>query len=464
MRTLALASLLLLPLVAIADDLDDAIRKQMALEHVPGLTLAVVKHGKIIRLGAYGYGNLEWQTKTTNDTKFEVASVSKMIAGAATRILIEEGKLSPEDPVSKFFDGLPASWNGMKIRHLYTMSSGLPEDFGAEQVPYNQDVVFPNDDASTLKEFESLPMVGPVGAQFSYSSPNIHLLGMIISKISGMSYADFVKQRIFIPAGMNDTSVIDNSAIVPRRAQGYRREKGVLKHGWFLGQYLHSRADDAILSTASDYARFVIALQEGRIVKDPGAIWQETVSDTGRPLDYSYGWTIDTYLGHRRQEHSGGYRTGFHTYVARYPDDDLTVICFTNCDFSDVRNYVNLATNKYLPKVMDYAKEGTKADSDPAETKHLADVLHELSQGKLDDAQVESVAVEPEGIGLAQDFLQHAGPFSYAGRRTLERRLRVHGIDLVDFETLKATIDGQDQYLTLYREANGKVGFIELTN
>ncbi len=465
MKTCIAVILLMLVGVAHADGLDEAIRAEMAREQIPGLTFAVVRHGEIVREGAYGYADLEWNARTTLDTRFEVASVSKMIAGAAVRILIEEGKVSPEDPVGKFFGDLPPAWAGMKIRHLYTMSSGLPEDFGAQQIPYDRDVVFPDDDASTLKEFKSLKRVAPVGERFSYSSPNFQMLGMIVARVSGMPYAEFVRKRIFAPAGMSDSSIIDNSAVVPHKAQGYRKDHGVLKHGWFLGRYLHSRADDAVLSTARDYAKFVIALQMGRIVRDPGALWQATVSDAGRPLDYSYGWDTDTWLGHRRQGHSGGYRTGFHTYVARYPDDDLSVIVFTNCDFSQIRDYVGLLTRAYLTDVPDPAQESSRADADPAETRHLAGVLAGLAHGKLDESAMEANAVEPVGIAEVQDFLQHAGAFSFAGRRTMGGAgLHMHGLDLVDYETLKTTIDGEIHYLTLYREKNGKVGYIELTN
>src|ERR1044071_8269172 len=129
--------IILMPLFAHADDLDDGIRNEMQREGVPGLTFAVVRNGEIVRLGAYGFGNLEWQARATNDTRFEVASVSKMVDGAAIRILIEEGKVDPEAPVNQYLDGLPAEWSTMKVRHLIAMSTGLPENFGSPAIPYN---------------------------------------------------------------------------------------------------------------------------------------------------------------------------------------------------------------------------------------------------------------------------------------------------------------------------------------
>ena len=114
------------------DDLDIAIKREMERVGVPGLTYAVVQHGKIARLGALGFGNLEWQARATNDTKFEVASVSKMIAGTAIRILIEEGKVGLDDSISKYLN-VPLAWHGMTVRNLETMSTGFPEDWVAQR-------------------------------------------------------------------------------------------------------------------------------------------------------------------------------------------------------------------------------------------------------------------------------------------------------------------------------------------
>lgn len=456
-----LAALFLLPVLAQADKLDVAIEREMQKEGVPGLTFAVVSQGQIVRLGAYGFGNLEWQARATNDTRFEVASVSKMVAGAAIRLLVEEGKVDPEAPVSRYLEGLPAAWSTMKVRHLITMSSGLPEDFGSEAIPYNGEVCTPADDASLIKEFTTLPKK-PVGDQFSYSSANYAMLGMIVARISGESYADFLQQHIFAPAGMKQSSVIDNSAIVSQRAEGYRRAQGQLKRGWFLGQYLHSRADDAVLTTARDLGKFLIALEGKRIVKDPEGMWSFPKSDTGHFLDYAYGWNNRTWLGHRRLEHAGGYRTGFHTFMARFPDDALSVIVLTNCDFSAVRGFVDVITRVYLTKVPDPEAEAGKKDSDPETTNRLIGVMNGIMKRQLDREAIYPDALEPIGLEEAGEYLAHATPFRYAGRSPAH--LTIHGHELADYETLRTEIEARPVYLTLYRDTFRKVAYIELTN
>lgn len=466
MRSSAAILALALSLRPAPGDVDSAIRRQMASEHVPGLSLAVVRHGRIVRTGAYGFANLEWKAPVTPATRFEIASISKMFAGAAVRILVEEGKLDPEDSVGKYFDGLPAAWSGMRLRHLITMSSGLPEDFASDLIPYNQDVTTPYDDASMLRAFFTLKMAAPVGDRFVYSSPNYAMLGMIVAKIAGKPFPEFVRERILVPGGMTNSSYIDNSAVVPERADGYRTTKtGEIRKGWYLGQYLHSRPDDGVLTTASDLGKWIIALEQRKIVRDPDKLWVSPGADSGRPLDYSYGWVADTWLGHRRQSHSGGYRTGFHTFIARFPDDDLGIVVLTNCDFSNVRDYVNLLARAYLPDVPDPSVQKTQPDPAPETTRRMAAALQAIARGTIDESAMFADAVEPIGLEEAALFLKGMGAVSYAGRmRVKGDGIKMHGHTLVDYETLQTSVDGHALYLTLYRDASGKIAYVEMTN
>jgi CubicO group peptidase (beta-lactamase class C family) len=465
MRAMILA-LFLLPLASATDRLDRDIQTAMEREHVPGLSFSVVQHGRVVREGAYGFANLEWNARVTPDTKFEIASISKMFAGAAVRILVEERRLDPDDTVSRFIPSAPESWAGMKVRHLITMSSGLPEDFATDLIPYGQDVVAPADESSMMQAFFRLKMVAPVGRRFVYSSPNYTMLGTIVANVSGMPYQQFVREKIFKSAGMTDSSFIDNSAIVARRASGYRRtDARELRHGWYLGQYLHSRPDNGILTTARDLAKWLIALAQRQIIHAPEALWEPAVSDDGLPLDYAYGWVSDTWLGHRRQEHAGGYRTGFHAFIARYPEDDVGVVVLTNCDYSAVRDYVNMIARAYIPNVLDPSAERQKTDAKPTETRRLIAAMQSIRDGHVDEASMYADALEPEGLEEVRSFLTAAGPFEYAGRATLGARpLRMHGHELVAYETLRTVIDGQPTYVTLYSDASGRVAYVELTN
>jgi CubicO group peptidase (beta-lactamase class C family) len=346
------------------------------------------------------------------------------------------------------------------------MSSGLPEDFAGDTIPYNQDVIGPADDVAMLRTFFGLTMAAPIGRRFVYSGPNYAMLGMIVAKVAGVPYQQFVRERLFAPAGMVDSSFIENSAIVERRASGYTRTNaGAARQGWYLGQYLHSRPDVGVLTTSRDLGRWMIALGQHRLVHAPEALWEATVSDGGLPLDYSYGWVSDTWLGHRRQEHSGGYRTGFHTFIARFPDDDVGIVVLTNCDFSPVRDYVNLIARTVVANVPDPEAETQKADTNPAKTQTLIAAIESVRRGRIDEVAMYADAIEPVGVEEVRGFLRTAGPFAYAGRASLVGRgLRMHRHDLVAYETLRTLIDNHATYVTLYSDPSGRIAYVELTN
>ena len=445
-------------------NLDAAIRTLMGTERVPGLSFAVVRGGRIVRTGSYGFANLEWKTPVSVHTKFEIASISKMFAGAAARILIEDGKLDPESPVGAYFHGIPDSWRGMKVRHLITMSSGLPEDFGNDTIPYDQDVATIFDDASMVRSFFNLEMPSPVGTRFHYSGPNYAMLGLIVANVSGVPFADFVRQHVFIPAAMTESSYIDHAAIVPERAEGYRRTaSGDMRKGRYLAQYLHARADVGVLTSAGDLARWLIALEQGRVVREPEKLWEPTTSDAGRRLDYAYGWFQDTWLGHRRFQHSGGYRTGFRTYIARYPDDDLGVVVLTNSDFASLSDYLDLIVRQYITDVPKLDAAAMEHDTDPAETARSIRALQSLARGSIDESIMFADAADPFGADAIAGILKGTGPYRYAGRaRVRERGLTMHGQRLVSYDALALPDGARTHFAALYRDATGKIAFLEL--
>src|SRR5262249_25092400 len=143
-----------------------------------------------------------------------------------------------------------------------------------------------------------------VGSEFHYSSPAYTMIGMIVAKVSGEPLAKFIDEQIFKPAGMTESSFIDNLAVISVSAQGYSMKDGQILKGFYLGQYLHARPDVGILTTAQDFAKWIIALEQRKILKNPEKLWEPTTADSGKPLDYNYGWDIDTFLGHRSLNHA----------------------------------------------------------------------------------------------------------------------------------------------------------------
>jgi D-alanyl-D-alanine carboxypeptidase len=463
-RLVAIAAAWMAGSTVTADDLDRALAAQMSAEQVPGLAFAVVRGGRIARIGAYGYANLEWKALATPDTRFEIASVSKMFTGAAARLLVEEGRLDPESPVSRYLDGVPEAWAGMRVRHLLTMSTGLPEDWGGDLIPYAAEVVTAYDDASMLRAFATLKPEAPIGAEFHYSSPGYAMLGMIVARLAGQPLAQFVSTRLFAPAGMSLSTFIENAAIVPERADGYRRSPDGLRRGWILGQYLHARADTGILSTAPDLARWLLALGDGRIVKDPAALWAGSTGDSGRALDYSYGWLVQTVLGHRRIGHGGRYRTGFRSAVDTYPDDDLGVVVLANCDCANVEALSLMIARRYVTDLDEAMAELDKTDGDPAQTTSIIAAIKALAAGRADPASITPDALDPVTVAEAAEVLEHVDAIHFAGRRRLPGRgLTKHGHHLVDYVSLRLEAGPTSHVLTAYRDEQGRIAFIEET-
>ena len=322
----------------------------------------------------------------------------------------------------------------------------------------------PYDDASMVRAFTTLKMEAPVGTEFHYSSPGYSMLGMIVSRLAGQSLPEFVAARVFKPADMRQSSFLDNFEIVPERAQGYRLAEGRIRKGWYVGQYLHARPDVGILSTAGDLARWVIALREGRIVKDPDRLWEGSTADSGRPLDYSYGWSVETLLGRRLIKHGGRYRTGFRAMLDMFPDDDLSVIVLANCDCANADTFASTVARFYLPDLPSPEIESTKPDPDAALTASVIAALKAVAEGHMEAGTMAPDALEPITVAEASGFLKQMESFAFAGRGRLRGTgLVVHGHRLVDYVTIKLHGKPGSHFLTAYRDEAGRIAYMEFT-
>lgn len=441
-----------------ADALDSAIHRALAASHIPGAAVAVVRHGKIVKLGGYGLAHVEDGARVTTATRFEIASISKTFIGAAVRLLADEGKLDLEDPLSRYVEDVPESWKPMRLRHLLAMSSGLPEDWSL--IPWT-DVPMDRDDVSMLAEFRRLKLLSPVGTAWHYSGPGYAMLAMVVSQVSGMPFPTFVAERLLRPAGMTETTYNDPVAVVPGRAEGYRlaADGRTLLRGFHVAPYMHARPDTGMLSTARDLARWVVALESGKIVRDPERLFTPFTSDDGRrDLGYGYGWMTGIRGGRRVVFHTGGFRTGFKSLLVRFPDDDTTIALTSNGRGGGDRIFDAVGVVLGLPDLT----ASTGADPDPAGTAHLVAGLSTLATHP--DATVfgpELTVRDPEDL---REVLGQAREVAFVSRRSLAGRpVRWHGHLLDDVLTLRAQTPGETVFLSCYRDGAGLVHAIEPT-
>lgn len=326
---------LALPLVgapACADSIDDYVRDEMQKQRIPGLSIAVMKDGTLVRARGYGLANVELGAPAAAETVYQSGSMGKQFTATAVMMLVEEGKLALDDEVSRFVPKAPAAWHGMSVRHLLTHTSGMGDY--TEVVDLRRD--YTEDD---LVQFAcAQPVEFAPGEKWSYSNTAYMVLGHVIRKASGQFYGDFLRERVFGPLGMDATRIISEADIVPSRAAGYRLLEGVLKNQEWVSPAINTTADGALYFTVLDLAKWDRALYTGKLLKKAsfdqmwtpvklrdGSVYRDKEDGNG----YGFGWYIGAQNGHRRIEHTGSWQ-GFKTAIARYVDDRLTVVVLAN--------------------------------------------------------------------------------------------------------------------------------------
>lgn len=314
-----------------ADGIDDYIRDEMKLRNIPGLAFAVVDNGKIVRTSAYGFANLEHDAPTRTDSVFELASTTKQFTAAAVILLVEDGKVSLADDITKYIPDAPTDWRGITIEHILTHTSGLPVFFPFQHDPKNPTELTT---AQMLESIREAKMIGKPGRQAQYSDPGYFLLGMVIEKASGMRYAAFLQQYIFDPVKMKSSSVLDQWRIIKHRVAPYTlRGKNLLRGRRDWQQELPSHY--GVFSSIEDMARWGVALQTEQILSATtlAKMWTPARLRNGKTatvwgLNYGFGWMLGDYRGYKVTEH-GGFAG---THIMMIPEKQLTVIILTNLD------------------------------------------------------------------------------------------------------------------------------------
>lgn len=294
----------------------------------PGAAVMVIKNGKPIFKKTYGLANLEDKTPATLATNFRLASATKQFTAMCIMMLVERGQLTYEHTLQQIFPEFPAYGRNLTIRQLLQHTSGLIayEDL----IPDTATVqVLDNDVLDMMMVQDSTYF--PPGAQYRYSNSGYAVLAMVIEKVSGKSFAQFLQENIFKPLGMKNTVAYQKgSSSVKHRAMGYRQEGGRFV---FSDQSLTSAVlgDGGIYSSVEDLFKWDQALYTEKLVKKATldlAFTSGLLAD-GKSLDYGFGWRIDRYQNQPRLWHTGS-TSGFRNVIQRYPEARFTVIILTN--------------------------------------------------------------------------------------------------------------------------------------
>jgi len=306
---------------AIAAPVDDFIKSEMRKLNIPGLSLAVIKDRKIIKLAGYGLANVETGTPATPDSVYKIASLSKPFIATAVLLLVDENKVRLEDKVSQYLDATPEAWKGITVRQVLTHTSGIPRD-PADYRPYEQ-----QKPAAVIAAATKLPLSFPPGEKFLYSNVGYYILAQVIERASGMPWESFVAGRVFKPAGLKVTQLL-TASIVPWRASGYDLADGQLVNA---ENWIASRPSAAFLSSVRDLAAWDIFMDTQNPLSSSSWTQMHTPPKLkdGQAGEYGLGWYVESYLGHSRIHHDGQY-PGFRSAWERFEDDKLTVIILSN--------------------------------------------------------------------------------------------------------------------------------------
>jgi len=317
-------------------------------DSTPGCAVGVATDGKAVLAKAYGMADLEHDVKNTPDTIFEAGSVSKQFTAAAMLLLAREGKLSLDDPVKKYVPELPQYEMPLTIRHMLNHTSGL-RDWGSVAAisgwPRTTRVHTHAHVLDIVSRQKSLNF--PSGTRWSYSNTGFNLAAVIVSRVSGMSFPDFTRTRIFEPLGMKDTSWRDDhTRVVKRRAVAYDETKDGFHTDMPFEQVY---GNGGLLTTVGDLLKWNENFTTPKVGDASFVAEQQQPGrfNDGRVHDYALGLMVATYKGVRQVEHSGS-TAGYRAHLARYPDQHVSVAVLCNVSSGNATQAAHSVADVYL--------------------------------------------------------------------------------------------------------------------
>jgi CubicO group peptidase (beta-lactamase class C family) len=316
------------PLAARIDSLAAAALAQWP---AAGLSIAVVRGSRTVVMKGYGRADLENDVPATAHTVYRIGSITKQFTAVAILQLMEQGKLSLDDTIQHFLPEYHAQGHRVTIRHLLTHTSGIKSytSLGPEW-ERRMRLDLPHDSLVALfqdKSFDFEP-----GTKFLYNNSGYYLLGLIIERITGQQYADYVAQREFIPLGLASTVYCDERPLLTHRAAGYERDSGRFVNASPLSMRQPFSAG-ALCSTVGDLVAWQRGLVTHRLIGAASAALMSssaTLGD-GSATGYGFGLAVAKLGEHRKIGHGGGIN-GFLTELDYYPDDSLTVVVLANSE------------------------------------------------------------------------------------------------------------------------------------
>ena len=429
-------------------NIDDIAHQVLATTGVPSASVAVVKDGKIAYVQAYGNARLDPQTSASPGMRYSIGSISKQFTAAAILMLAEEGKLSLDDPVSKYVSGLTRGQE-VTIRELLSHMSSYQDYWPQDYVmPMMLKPVTPEE---ILDRWARIPLDFDPGTKWQYSNTNYVIAGVTVEKVSGMPLWTFLGKRVFTPLGMSGVTDTNEKALPATDPGGYFRYALGPLHpapkegkGWMF-------AAGELAMTAQDLAKWDISMIDQTVLKPASYKEMETVAlmKNGAPTRYGLGVEVSVVNGHRVLEH-GGEVSGFTAENIVMPDDKMAIVVLTNQDAAEAASQIGTQVRTMLLKSLN--------PEDKKEDEKIRKVYEDLQQGKIDRTLFTDNANYYFNDQALKDYASSLGPlgapqtFSSAGsslrggmtERVYEVKYPTKNLVIIIYEMLDGKLE---QYL-----------------
>jgi CubicO group peptidase (beta-lactamase class C family) len=382
----------------ISKAIDIYVNEQLSENGIPGVSLAVVQDGKVVYAKGYGYANIEHEVAAKPETVYQLASVSKQFTAAGVMLLVEDGKIELDKPINTYLTDAPETWQAITVRQILNHTAGLG-DYGADF-----DLLQPKTEEEMLNTIYQSELMFEPGSKFSYSNFGYIILSILVTKVSGQSFGDFMTERIFAPLDMTATMLITERDIVMNRAQGYQLEvsednQPSVKNQSWVNPSLNVLGDGAFYSTVLDMAKWDAALYGSNILSEESKeiLWKPLTLSNGDSWPvadaYGMGWSVGSVNGHAFVEHSGGWQ-GFSTHFLRFVDDRLTVVVLANLDVAGSSGIARHVAGLVNPDLTLQPMEDK-----PEVTSLTKTVLEDLFTGELNQDMF-----TPDGLVLGKEL------------------------------------------------------------
>jgi D-alanyl-D-alanine carboxypeptidase len=334
------------------------VKGEMRRQNIPGLSLAIAMNGKVVLAEGYGMADKESNVTAKPETVYKICSVSKQFIATGIMLLVQEGKLSLDDPVSKYLERTPETWKAITIRHLLTHTSGL-----LREAPGFDPFKIQND-ADVVRTAYSKELRFATGEKWEYSNTGYFALAEIIRKVAGRPWSEYLDEKVFRASGMTTTFPTNTKERVPNRAIGYSDNDKLLK----ADDWPALRPSGAFLSSVLDLAKWDAVLYTDKVLSESSRrqMWTAVKLSGGGSYPYGFGWQFGKINDRNVVYHWGG-MPGFRAAFARFVDDQLTIIILMNLDDVDVETIVQGIAALCLPRpAPTAAKSRTASPSNPA--------------------------------------------------------------------------------------------------